>query len=186
MIDAGIYLNSRNRGPSFFIAGGAIRDSLFGKPVKDLDVFQWLYGSKTTLADVARRGIVHYTSAGTITGWDHGISGRTKPFIAFHKSPTPYGESTEFCSMYSNDVPGVNLILIPESPGVGTLRKSVLKFISNFPVSISQVAYLPAEDELIYTEAFAESAETKVVKYISGDYANRIYSKYADWLWERW
>lgn len=186
MIDAGIYLNSRNRGPSFFIAGGAIRDSLFGKPVKDLDVFQWFYGGKTALGEVASKGLVHYTSAGIITGWDYGISGRTKPFIAFHKSPIPYGESTEFCSMYSSDVPGVNLILIPESPGVGELRKCILKFISNFPVSISQVAYLPSDDELIFTEDFAKSAETKVVKFRDGDYANRIYSKYSDWEWRRW
>lgn len=117
--------------------------------------------------------------ASRITGWSMlSISSGYKSF-EFKSDGAPYGYSS-FLSTQCPDLPGVNLIVVE---GPFNTYKATRKLIESFPVSISQVAYIPKTEELVYTDVFARSVSDRTVRYSPGVYANRIFNKYTDWVW---
>lgn len=166
------------------IAGGCLRDALFDKEVKDIDVFIGV--SEGELEEC--RGEASFTImasdatyAGIMSGW---LSASAIPDfprdIRFHVNSDDTYPLGEFLSGTSEQVPGLNVIL--------TKHKSVSEMWEwmkeTFPCSISQIAYNPTNGDLMWTDAFEVSARTKVIEFpvhVTQKYEDKIFPKYDGW-----
>lgn len=175
------------------IAGGALRDSWFGKDVKDIDVFIQLYeghlqsyNKEEIYLQVDGKNFLGVSHNGSVSGID--------PITLYNDGNTDY-EAHNFLSFTSPDIPGVNFILREglKKPVHGTPGKMphderdefVKELFEEFPCSISKIAWHPASDTWWFDPEFEESVATKTI-YFKGDtpakYRNKIYPKYINTL----
>lgn len=170
------------------IAGGALRDSWFGKDVKDIDVFIQVYEGQ--LATYNRPTVYLETEGDRFFSVAPSKLGKW-PTIELHKDGNPDYEVHNFLSFTSPEIPGVNFILREglKKPVHGTPGKMphderdefVKELFEEFPCSISKIAWHPASDTWWFDPEFEESVATKTI-YFKGDtpakYRNKIYPKY--------
>lgn len=179
------------------VAGGALRDSWVGAEPKDIDVFMWLYS--VVFKSLNENGEVIVTSEGDV----HNATSRAAGCL-FKKKGGSYGIGGGFASFTSEEMPGINLILLPWPEGVEgegdkkveeELADLVPLLLDTFPCSLAQVAWWPGMDMWWTTDKFKTSMSEEVVfvewcdngeKY----YNNKIKSHpvFGKWVakYERW
>lgn len=161
------------------LAGGAVRDSLFGKPVSDYDLFlnfpigladkeMFLY--KYHLSPEVR--VIHMPSRPTPVDKDG---------IRLIRTSKEYYKESDFLAYRSEDGK-LNVMLC-------RMQDDIKQMIRSFPVSISQIGICVSwqgHGELVMGEGFKWSLENRRVLYHTKDkYAKKIMDKYADWEWEQ-
>lgn len=161
-----------------FIAGGALRDSWFGKEVVDVDWFIGVYPE--TFKECGAWGWFTIQAGSVYSG--HGTG------LVFENNGTSFVPGSDFISGTSKDMPGLNVILVPwDEDHEDTTDKSskalAEKVIDTFPVSISQIAYIPSTEEWVIHDEFKKTLKTGVLtanKDTDIKYINKIYPKYVD------
>lgn len=159
-----------------YLAGGAVRDSLLGKPISDYDLFinynlfpaekeMFLYAFHTS-PEVR----VMLAGKSLIDGKDG---------IKIVRTSKEYYKDSDFQSYRSMD--GKLNVMICRS-GLDIQQK-----IRSFPVSLSQIGIRLSErghGKLVVGEGFVWSMKKRLALYHTKDeYVNKIMSKYRDWEW---
>lgn len=163
-----------------FIAGGALRDSWFGKEMVDVDWFIGIY--RDTFEECGKCGKFTITTGSVRYGAEYGL--------VFENNGTSFVPGSDFISGICKDMPGLNVILLPwdEDNATTTSESSKAlaeKIIDTFPVSISQIAYIPATEEWVIHDEFKKTLDTGVLTAAIGardveNYMYKIYPKYYD------
>jgi len=161
------------------LAGGAVRDSLFGKPVSDYDLFL------NFPIDHAQKEMFLYL-------FHHSPEVRVIPMpsrramtsvtgVKIVRTSKEYYKESDFLSYRSEDGK-LNVMLC--RPG-----DDIKQRIRSFPVSISQIGICVARQghgELVVGDGFKWSMVNRRVAYHTKDkYAEKIMAKYEDWKWDR-
>jgi len=136
------------------IAGGAIRDCIFGKNVNDIDVFYW--------EEFDFSGLPIYVGP-TITINDSSYNNH----VCTHKGYITLNGASFF----------IDYIRI--SPACLSLKQ----VLESFPINVSQVA-LDSMGNLYHTDAFLKCVEDKTLIFSPDcpmDYKQKIQAKYDDW-----
>lgn len=174
------------------VAGGALRDSWFDKPVNDLDVFVFhdpQVKEFYTTSDILTVELLGRSSL--IFGNNPSSSlGSSSNMVVFKKETGGEYEESNFISYRSEEVPGVNIILMENYSEKGTKEERreelALDLINGFPCSISQIAWCPHLDQWWLTDQFKHTAETKEVLVDRdglGYYHDKIAEKYSVVHW---
>lgn len=169
------------------IAGGALRDSWFDKPINDLDVFVFHnFTGKSLGTDKLFVGMMPHGAL--LFGPKPTISFRHT--AVFRKETGGEYEESNFISYRSVEVPGVNIIMMENYSDKKTVElqreELALDLIKGFPCSISQIAWCPLEDQWWMTDQFKHTAETKEVlvdRNGLGYYSDKIATKYPAVHW---
>jgi len=149
---------------SYVIAGGALRDSFFDKPVNDVDVF-WLV-TQYAFEFIKRSGYMYL-------GDD---------FTKFEVDGKDFYDTSKFISVRSPEEPGLNIIFRSDEHGK-TLDEMVETLFEEFPCSISKIAYSPVEDKWWISDDFKETLATGFVTMpwdCPEKYQKKIFPKYDD------
>lgn len=162
------------------IAGGAIRDSLYGKPIKDVDLF---IGVSEGLYEVLKD--CEYAQLAIDNHRDilMGIMTRTSKhgtMVLKKNTKSYYGKRPDFISYQSIDNPELNVIVV-EHKDVKTNKEWIGKLLQTFPASISKVALDLEDGEMIMTEDFIETLLNKKILYTQwcpSEYRSRLMEKY--------
>jgi len=162
------------------LAGGAVRDSLFGKPVSDYDLFL------NFPIDLAQEEMFlyifqHSQEVRVIPLVKPRPPARAKDGIRLIKTSKEYYKESDFLSYRSED--GKLNVMLCRS------QADIKQMIRRFPVSISQIGICverQGHGELVVGEGFKWSLENRRVLYHTRDkYAEKIMAKYWDWGWDR-
>lgn len=162
------------------LAGGAVRDSLFGKPVSDYDLF--LNFPIGLAKDEMLLYVFRYSpEVRVVTLTKPWAPERAKDGIRLIKTSKEYYKESDFLSYRSEDGK-LNVMLC-------RMQDDIKQMIRRFPVSISQIGICLCEHgrgELVVGEGFKWSLENRRVLYHTKDkYAKKIMDKYWDWEWEQ-
>jgi len=168
-----------NNDSNAHLAGGAVRDSLFGKPVSDYDLFL-----KFPI-DIAQKEmflyIFHHSPEVRVIPMPSRRAMTAVTGVKIVRTSKEYYKENDFLSYRSEDGK-LNVMLC--RPGDDIKQK-----IRSFPVSISQIGICLCEHgrgELVVGEGFKWSLENRRVLYHTRDkYAEKIMAKYWDWKWDR-
>lgn len=155
------------------IAGGAVRDTLFGKPVKDVDVFVVRSREEDDFSEapqkyVARR-IAKLLNATIETTSEQAYVGNDEEVYATY--------DLELSDKEYPDLPRVNLIFVQD----------LERALNEFPDTISQV-YLDEEGEPVYSDTFRDALvgnENQVFTRLPPDNrrVQRLQEKYGSMRW---
>jgi len=162
------------------LAGGAVRDSLFGKPVSDYDLF--LNFPIGLAKDEMLLYVFRYSpEVRVVTLTKPWTPERAKDGIRLIKTSKEYYKESDFLSYRSEDGK-LNVMLC-------RMQDDIKQMIRRFPVSISQIGICVARQghgELVMGTGFKWSLENRRVLYHTKDkYAKKIMDKYGDWEWEQ-
>lgn len=169
------------------VAGGALRDSWFGKEVNDVDLFIGVPSRLLTECWLSKKFAVG----------KHGVSPNN--YLRFACSrPSSINftvdfdgeyEAGDFVSGRSTEKPGLNVILfeMPEGSGEKELADALFE---KFPCSISRIAWSPRSDAWFICDSFKHSEATRVIEFhanadtmVGGKYYKKIFPKYDEWEW---
>lgn len=165
------------------IAGGAIRDSVFGKEIKDVDVFVGVNdGLFSKLISSPTATLIFaggkYKCMGMLS-YVPPVS--SDSVILLRKSTNEYyGKSSDFISYQSDELPGLNVIVV-DHKGVKDNKKWIGALLQTFPASISKIALDLEDGEMIMTEDFIKTFKTKKILYTEWcppEYRSRLMEKY--------
>ena len=167
-------------GSNAHLAGGAVRDSLFGKPISDYDLF--LNFPIGLAEDEMLLYVFSYSpEVRVVTMTKPYTPGFVEDGIRLIKTSKEYYKGNDFLSYRSEDGK-LNVMLC-------RMQDDIKQRIRNFPVSISQIGIGLCEHgrgELVVGDAFKWSLENRRVLYHTNDkYAKKIMDKYEDWEWEQ-
>ena len=165
-----IYRRFASECPDLFehsiVAGGAIRDSLLNKPVKDIDIFVPWHRDNVDkhVAAYANMGVWLTRNTDRVTADDE-------------KYPDQH--------IYVYNVP--TLGFVPVQIICDTRAKTRSSILANFNVGISQVYFDPIKNKIVKSRMFTKSLEDKIFYYRSKNvydakYCMRIWDKYEDVL----
>jgi hypothetical protein len=162
-----------------FIAGGCLRDAWYEKEMVDVDWFIGVY--QTTFDDIG--------NAGDFSLYDGSLIPRaTTKGVNFKNNGTSFVPGSDFISCTSKDMPGLNIIVLPweedHLPSTSASSKALAeKTINTFPVSISQIAYIPSSEEWVLHDEFKKTLDTGIC-YVNSKtetkYLRKIWPKYDD------
>lgn len=167
------------------VAGGALRDSWFGREVNDVDLFIGVSAALLTDCWTAKKFAVN----------GHGVTpvnylrfaGARPKFINFEVDFDGEYDAGDFVSGRSTQKPGLNVILfvMPEGSGEKELADALFE---KFPCSISRIAWSPRSDEWFICDSFKHSEATRVIEFhanadtmVGGKYYKKIFPKYDGW-----
>ncbi|WP_186152430.1 hypothetical protein [Burkholderia gladioli] len=158
------------------IAGGAVRDTLHGRPVKDIDMFVTL--ADVTDGDPEEVGAWFKQACASLANLMHVGGSQT-----FRQTPAEYGPLTDFCEIPATayGVP-LQIILIDDDPADD---------VHKYDFDLSQCFVTP--NALFFTEAYRRSTEVREITYTPSaeDLAaqlrskarlSRLRAKYPDWI----
>lgn len=162
------------------LAGGAVRDSLLGKPVSDYDLFI------NFPLELAEKELLLYKfglspEVRVMPGLVRSLKADPECGIKLIKTSKEYYKESDFLAYRSEDGK-LNVMLC-------RMQDDIKQMIRRFPVSISQIGICLCEHgrgELVVGEGFKWSMENRRVLYHTRDkYAEKIMAKYWDWEWEQ-
>ncbi len=158
------------------IAGGAVRDTLHSRPVKDIDMFVTLAG--VTDGDPEEAGVRFAQACAELAG-----SLQFQGLPTFIQAPAEYGMLTDFCEIPTTPygVP-LQIILIDDDPADD---------VHKYDFDLSQCFVTP--NALFFTDAYRRSTEIREITYTPSaeDLAaqlrskarlGRLRAKYPDWI----
>lgn len=170
-----------------WLAGGAVRDMLLNKPVRDVDLF-FVNAKKEQLQELKSRGFgyVGWLPARPESGLILTSLANDMPFffdsVKFYvQSPEEYKEDeSEFLSMLNDkEAPGINIIPVVDG--------DIYQLLERFPVGISKVAMNLTSGEIVFGEGFLEDLADKTTRFklgVNDKYIDKINEKYKDWDWD--
>lgn len=142
-----------------YIAGGFLRDHLFDRPVKDVDVYVYKWTAHYTEMDMMKT--------------------RTKAKVFIKSSEYAYSNIPGIKNVYTIKDTRINLIVC---------SKEVYKIVKEFDIGLCRIAYNVKEDELIKFAAFEWDREYRTLTYWkhkdatkSGAHLKRVAKKYPDY-----
>lgn len=192
MYTAEYFLTARSTFPAV-VAGGALRDTLLGKEVKDVDLFipeQWI--AHTGTVHRADTLVLVFTKEGVLRdiGRPHNVHfAKGELGITLKRSSEEYEHETGFAAYQSKACPGLNVIVRTDVPLKYSDKEDLFAahVFSTFPVSISKVGRGMQSGEMFITDEFWETATTKTVMYegdCDSEYLKRIIAKYPEGEWK--
>lgn len=161
------------------LAGGAVRDSLLGKPISDYDLFVNYYDLSNAAEEMfiypyhscREVRIVSMFAAGPVDDGEDGIK--------LIKTSEEYYKGSDFLAYRSVDGK-LNVMLCRND-------FNIEQKIRSFPVSLSQIGVRLSErghGKLVVGAGFVWSMEKRLALYHTKDeYVNKIMAKYRDWEW---
>lgn len=183
------------------VAGGALRDSWFGKDVTDVDVFIGV--SKRLLEDCWKRKKFAISKASRYIIADNYTTVTPRPpsfpttsprgFLNFEVDSEGDYDAGDFVSGRCHDKPGLNVILIACDAFPHEEQFMADMLFDKFPCSISRIAWSPKTDKWYIHDSFTASEKTRTIYFdksisINSKYYKKIYPKYYGWHcdWEEW
>lgn len=170
----------------YVIAGGALRDSWFDKPVNDVDVFVAV--PPFIMKEAREKGwVAIYMETPTVSRpVTVGFTPCKGDIKLYMDGSTDYPEG-EFVSFRSSEHPGLNIIFRKFNNKACTREEEVDSLVKTlfeeFPCSISKLAYHPPLDKWWVDDEFKETLKTGVVVFsddVTEKYRNKIFPKYKD------
>lgn len=159
------------------LAGGAVRDSLFGKPVSDYDLF---INYNLSMAEEEMLVYPYITSKVVcVVRSGLGASKNGIKLIKTSKTSNEYYKDNDFLAYRSEDG-RLNVILCRTDI-------DIQQKIRSFPVSLSQIGICLSKHghgELVVGNGFKWSMKHRQALYHTNDeYVKKIMGKYWDWKW---
>jgi len=157
------------------VAGGAIRDSLLGVEVKDIDIFvPW--GIKTGSKDLG----------------NNGVNGLVSPFLNRYTEQN-YDLDYEETGFTVYNVQDTVLRSMGVTHPVQIIFKNNVdeKFdiVKDFPISLSRVYFDPVENKIVRSKAYSKSVTTGIVLYNPSscpeEYLERMRAKHPNFKFYR-
>lgn len=155
--------------PHMFVAGGAVRDTIFNKEIKDIDIFIPI---RFNFSSEANNQFIHFIKTCCTPVCDREYD---SDFVVYSLTDT-------FAK--------IKLVLDNIQIIVRYDHNNIEDVVKNFPVSISRVYFDHMNNKVVKSKAFIKSQETRTVYYKIATkqdmkYINRIRDKYYELLWKR-
>lgn len=154
-----------------YIAGGAVRDLLAGKPLADIDVFVETWGNIS-----CRHVSIVESVFGDNTLYFYPNT-HPRAHASFERQGGDYYEESGFASYRSKQMPNINIVLV---------NGTVEEIIKNFPISCSRIgigASCRNNGELVVGDKWDEFVKYNVIHYNSDTdsrYLDKIRKKYPE------
>lgn len=165
---------------AFYVAGGALRDTLLDKPITDVDLFTWMPDNEFEVILHNKRCYVWYDTSGLTFAYPNkNAMGRDFLFELQDNWEEEY--EADFLPFVSKDVPGVNLVVCKEYPYKPDWMH---KRMALFPCNISKVMKHLHTGELVVDEEFIRGVNSRTVVFndrATEKYKKKISDKYSDW-----